>query len=322
MSIYNFRVSDLEGRFRLLPTSWALLKTFELYKQEQITREVLGRSIRLTAGNHESMFNVVVECGRVARENPEEASRALAIISAMSELKKIAEEEPPAGTFLKLPREVRHNIYHEYFKGRDIALLPHGIRHADCDCLDNPFQGNPRFKIDLSLALTCKLISDEALTAFYKRYRFYFPCCCSMKKHIEGNTLMKNVGSIKFHWAGDQSDVAIALLKDMNIRHLNVVLSARTTRTISKREGEIRRYFTPRARLANIIPQAMGFDELISLRGLKSVNVEIITRGIVPARPRPDVNPLLTMLADKVFQSKEKSDEEEPAAEEPVEEGD
>lgn len=125
----------------------------------------------------------------------------------------------------------------------------------------------------MALARACNQIKNEYLEFLYHKYTLYFDCSCELNKRLKNNpALRSNLRSVKVHWTGPVSNIAFTrLAKCQELKHLDVVISKSTTSFETPREREMRRFFhsLKPARLAD----ALGIDELFTIRGLASVCV-------------------------------------------------
>jgi len=129
------------------------------------------------------------------------------------------------------------------------------------------------YPVDMALARTCSQIKTEYLEFLYHKYTLYFDCCCELSKRLQGNpTLRSSLRSVRVHWTGPLSDKAFTrLAKCQELKHLDIVVSKSTTIYETSREKEMRRYF--RSNKPVRLADALGIDELLTIRGLTSVCV-------------------------------------------------
>ena len=181
--------------------------------------------------------------------------------------------------FLKLPAELRQNIYRWYATkiiSTTLVAYPKQVDHG-CDCgrwtPPNPLTLPAIHRVDMALARTCSQIKTEYLEFLYHKYTLYFDCTCELNGRLRGNlALRSSLRSVKVHWTGPVSDRAFTrLAKCKELRHLDIVISKSTTNFETPREREMRRYFhsLKPVRLAD----SLGIDELLTIRGLTSVCV-------------------------------------------------
>ncbi|KAI1487466.1 hypothetical protein F5X96DRAFT_147059 [Biscogniauxia mediterranea] len=317
---YEQRMLNLPERYGISNNARNMLKAYDDFKTARIDEAALGRLIRLSPNNRAALASTMVKCANIMKDKPEESKHCFAIISSCGEMVQIADKPPPMNgfpSFTKLPREIRERIY-DFYLGNSrpaVGIIPHP-KHGDCRCAAHqPPQYASFTQMNISLAFTCKYLRDEVLSCFYSKRMFYFPCACEMGYLLSKNAiLMGKIRSIKFHWCGEDADNGISALKDVkNLDHLVVVISKNTTKHLTIREEEIRRYFTPR-RTPTMLPEALGFDELMELRGIGTVEVEHINIRKAGRRTDDDVSSLATLLRLKARRARQDDGNDENGA--------
>lgn len=179
---------------------------------------------------------------------------------------------------------------------------------VSCGCVPIDGQNNtsktPLHKLELHLALTCKAIKDEVLTAWVQTQKFRFGCGCELKNHLLKNTVLReNMRSLKIHWNGPQSDSAFKLLKQVTtLKCLIVEVSKSTSNNLSKREKSIRKFFHNTAGKQNQtrLSESLGFDELLNLENIGQVTVSHVTKSYAPLRPHEDRHNLEMCLMARI----------------------
>ncbi|KUI54428.1 hypothetical protein VP1G_01700 [Cytospora mali] len=202
-------------------------------------------------------------------------------------------DEPRQETFfpfMRLPPEIRRRVYQFYFGNLFTSDEPGSvviIANAKARCQCPPHESRrtmaaPRIKMPLCYA--ARLIKDEVLAAWFESQLFHFACCCELNDRLKMNAnLRNNLKSLRVHWTGNMSAEAFKLLKQVStLKELTILISKSTTNAsppslfpnmcVSDREASFRVHFSSRAppRLCD----ALGYDELVTLRGLDNVYVE------------------------------------------------
>lgn len=123
-----------------------------------------------------------------------------------------------------------------------------------------------------------------------------------MHLHLSQNAILKGaVSKLDFRWCGEKSDVGIAMLKHCpNLSSLAVHVSTLTTDKVTAHEKEIERWFGRRK--PRQLSEALGFDELIKLRGLKEVHVHHVSKRISERRSDCDAHSMERLLRDRLLQ--------------------
>lgn len=177
---------------------------------------------------------------------------------------------------MKLPREIRENIIH-------IRLCKHTERGEmyplrkkfDCECagFESNIYGPPDTKINLTLARTSKAMHEEVMGHLYRERDVCFSCCCCMYAHLRDDKILReSVRSVKVCWVGEAADSAFTLLaKSPSLQKLTVLISKTTTANLTRRETVMRHYFPVQRGVR--LSDALGTDELLSIRGLSNVEV-------------------------------------------------
>ncbi|KAJ2988448.1 hypothetical protein NUW58_g3971 [Xylaria curta] len=284
-SFYEQRMLRLFERYELSDNTRAMFKALDEFKTSRIDEAALGRLIRLSPSNRAALVNTIVKCASIMKDSPKEAKYCMTIITGCGDMLEIA-DKPTKGVgfpgFLKLPPEIRDRIYNIYlrnYKGApNIIPVP---KKGSCSCAPHEPPQYERFPVvDMSLGFTSKRISDEFLPCFYRKRNFHFPCACEMGHHLMNNTLLKStMNRVMFHWCGPHADSSISQLHGMGqLEVLTVVVSKATSKLLTAREQEIREFFGAKRSTYNSLPESRGWDELISIRGLKGVSVEHVNK--------------------------------------------
>ncbi|TLD30792.1 hypothetical protein PspLS_02362 [Pyricularia sp. CBS 133598] len=203
--------------------------------------------------------------------------------------------------FMKFPREVRDLIYFYYLHcrcGQNKIMYP-GTKKHTCPC---SHANQPRSLRDMQV---CKAIREDFMAIFYREHKFYFNCTCEMDYFIKNNKdLQRNIVSIKIHWCGPRADEAFQALKTCpNLRQMVVVPSAATTRSLVPRKQVFNRFFAHNSRPR--LTDALGMDELITLRGINTVSVQHVPGRQGQKRTNEELANLNEILQKYVRQDKE-----------------
>jgi hypothetical protein len=120
---------------------------------------------------------------------------------------------------------------------------------------------------------------------------------------LANNALFKStLTDAMFHWCGERADKGISQLRE--IRQLNkitVVVSKATSRSLSSREKEIRRFFTPKRTATTTLCQCLGWEELLNIRGLNEVRVEHVNKRASDRRTDEERQSLENMLVSRLL---------------------
>ncbi len=113
--------------------------------------------------------------------------------------------------------------------------------------------------------------------------------------------LRQSVSRIEFHWCGLEADKGIAQLQHCpELSSLSVVVSRDTTRYLNPREKELAVWFGIRRSVQ--LSDALGFDELVALRGLRAVKVLHVSKTIVRRCTDADRVNLARLLEARLLQ--------------------
>ncbi|KAI1752329.1 hypothetical protein F4782DRAFT_546969 [Xylaria castorea] len=304
-SFYEQRMLRLFEKYGLPDNMRMMLKALEEFKTSRLDEASLGRMIRLSPSNRAALVSTMVKCANIMKDTPKEAKHCLSIITGCGEMLEIADKPPKdAGFpgFLKLPPEIRNRIYEIYLYNHDrtSTIIPEP-KKGNCSCA--PHEPPPPYEkflsVDMALGFTSKHISNEFLSCFYHKRRLYFPCACEMGYHLKNNALLKSALShVMFHWCGPQADSGIRQLQGMRqLEKMTVVVSKTTSKLLTHREQDIRRFFGSNKRsVLNSFPESLGWEELIVIRGLKTVLVEHVNKRKADRRTDEERRCLENML--------------------------
>ncbi|KAI1281331.1 hypothetical protein F5Y07DRAFT_395815 [Xylaria sp. FL0933] len=278
---YEMRMLRLFEQYELSDNARAMFKALEEFQTARLDEASLGRLIRLSPNNRAALVNTMVKCAGIMKDKPKESKYCLEIITSCGNMLEIADKPiQDAGFpgFLKLPREIRERIYEFYLRIDPTylhALIPHP-KKGRCACAPHEPQAYAKFRpLNVNLGFTSKQISNELLTCFYRKRVFHFPCACEMNHHLANNALLKStLNYVKFHWCGERADLGIRQLQDMKqLEKMTVFVSKTTSRHCTPRERVIREFFDLKRNAVGNLPESLGWDELIDIRGLKFVEV-------------------------------------------------
>ncbi|KAI1117918.1 hypothetical protein F5Y14DRAFT_290344 [Nemania sp. NC0429] len=278
-SFYEQKMLRLFERYELSDNARVMFRALDEFKTARLDEAALGRLIRLSPSNRAALVNTMVKCANIMKDKPKEGKYCLSIITSCGDMLKIADKPlQPVGFpgFAKLPLEIRLCIYAFYVSNGNgsPSIIPHPKR-GYCECAPHEPPVSKTFPVvDMALALTSKQISTEFLTFFYRKRRFYFPCACEMNCHLTNNKLLHStMDSVMFHWCGTWADKGIQHLKELTqLEEMTVVISKATSHQLTSRQIEIRDFFGAK-RISRTLTDSLGWDELITIRGLKAVRV-------------------------------------------------
>ncbi|KAI8944204.1 hypothetical protein F4801DRAFT_239830 [Xylaria longipes] len=302
-SFYEQRMLRLFERYDLPNNTRVMLKALEDFKTSRLDEAALGRMIRLSPSNRAALVSTMVKCANIMKDNPREGKHCLGIITGCGDMLEIA-DKPPQDTgfpgFLKLPPEIRNRIYDIYMRNHKGApgIIPEP-KKGNCPCAPHEPPPYEKFSpVDMALGFTSKHISNEFLSCFYHKRRFHFPCACEMGHHLTNNALLKSsLTHIMFHWCGPRADSGISQLHGMRqLETMTVVVSKATSKLLTHREQEIRRFFGSKRGIYNYLHDSLGWEELIAIRGLKAVLVEHVNKRKADRRTDEERRCLENML--------------------------
>ncbi|KAI0024846.1 hypothetical protein F4780DRAFT_768539 [Xylariomycetidae sp. FL0641] len=304
---YEQRMLNLYDRWGISRNAQCMLRVYEDYQTSKVDAEHIGRLVRMSDKNRNALTNTMMKCARVMKDHPSETKHAFTMIMSCCEMIKFADQKPsPVGFpgFLKLPREIRYRVHKFYLTMNTTTseVVPWS-KKSSCVCAND---SSRRPKVDMSLAFTCKGISHEVLSTFYRRFMVKFPCACEMGHQLARNVRMrKAISKIAFHWCGPTCDRNILQLQKLRaLQDLWVYISRDTTKHYNERALEVRKYFTYK-RSQDMLPDALGFDELLSLRGLRVVVVDHLPKTKADQRSNSEKASLQSMLEETVKKSPE-----------------
>jgi hypothetical protein len=150
-------------------------------------------------------------------------------------------------------------------------------------------------------------LSTEFFRILFQKKTIHFRCSCEMRRYLENNKqLLPNARQIKFHWCGPDSAVAFKLLSQCpKLESLSLCISSFTTTYPSSQTKLLSGYFPASYYRKNRIPEALGFDELLSLRGLREVSVNHAHSIRLYHTTENDRAGLARLLKDQLTKSKE-----------------
>ncbi|KAM7222432.1 hypothetical protein V8F06_002210 [Rhypophila decipiens] len=279
---YAQQMLNLHTRFGLSENARSLLRAHDDWKLGRISQDELGRIIKTSANMRQAIIDTITKVNNIMKKKPEEQKMCLDIIQACAEMLTALEKPAEIKGFplMKLPVEIRRMVYGWYINAK-IAKRAGAVAHPrilpkapGCHCPQFVASTPPGHQFDLALARTDKKVRDEFLEYFYQAFRFHFPCGCELTRRFLNNDIMrKNLRNVKIHWSGTKSDEAFLLLaRCPKLKELEVVVSKGTSLYLSKRETEMRRYFgAPKP--AGRLPDSLGMDELLLIRGIERLTV-------------------------------------------------
>lgn len=88
--------------------------------------------------------------------------------------------------------------------------------------------------------------------------------------------MRENIRDLRFHWRGEESDVAINQLRRCGeLKNLSVRISKMTLYYMNRRAEKMDRYFHEHRTMKVRLSEARGLDELLMIRGLETVSVKM-----------------------------------------------
>ncbi|KAI5868097.1 hypothetical protein GGS23DRAFT_11267 [Durotheca rogersii] len=304
---YQLVTLNVLNRFGICDRGRIMLKAYEDYKTFLIDKDELRRRIRFSRINREALTHTILKCVQVMRANPAECRYGESIIESCAEMMTIGDEdrEPEPLRFLNFPSEVRRMIYQYCFHQKakrggtnDVYLAR---KKPSCGCAYFENADSPLERNELALAHTCSRLHEEVMSYFCDAKTLKFSCACVMRKFLEENRMLRGaIRHINFHWCGPAADQSILQLGSLHLKSLTVTISRATTKRITAREEEFRRYFTSKKRGEVALTDALGIDELLSLCGIPNVAVQHPDRLMAPKLLTSDRISLENMLQAKL----------------------
>ncbi|KUI65039.1 hypothetical protein VM1G_00530 [Cytospora mali] len=287
---HTLQMKNLHQRYGLSKNIIQLFTALDEHRRGVSDPDALGRRLRMSRQMRKSCTDTISSLADQMQKNPTPAcvAECTMLISGCTDMLKLA-NEPRQETFfpfLRLPPEIRRRVYQFYFCTLFTSDEPGSvviIANAKARCQCPPHESRrtmaaPRIKMPLCYA--ARLIKDEVLAAWFESQLFHFACCCELNDRLKMNAnLRNNLKSLRVHWTGNMSAEAFKLLKQVStLKELTILISKSTTNAsssvpcVSDREASFRVHFSSRAppRLCD----ALGYDELVALRGLDNVYVE------------------------------------------------
>ncbi|KAI0969427.1 hypothetical protein F4678DRAFT_463686 [Xylaria arbuscula] len=300
---YELKMLRLFEQYELSDNARVMFKALEDFQTARLDEAGLGRLIRLSPNNRAALVNTMVKCASIMKEKPKESKYCLDIITSCGNMLEIA-DRPAQGVgfpgFLRLPLEIRHRIYSFYLRSfyRGPVVVP-SFRKGDCHCVGHVRDTSGEYiRVRLELGFTSKQISRELLSHFYRKRMLHFACPCQMNHHLTNNALLKStLKKVMFHWCGNRADEGIRQLQEMRqLDAMTIVISKMTGNNLTQREKEIREYFGTKRSSSGSLAETLGWEELISIRGLKHIEVEHIDKRKAERRTEGDRKCLENML--------------------------
>ncbi|TLD15475.1 uncharacterized protein PgNI_01326 [Pyricularia grisea] len=336
LSYYEQKTKNIHNRIGISKPARLLLKAIDDLQAGALEESELRRMIRISPGYRNIISQTISDIADFIINHPEESKTGAILIQLLTKILQVADEiSEPMLPFMKFPREVRDLIYFYYLHcryGQHKIMYP-GTKKHTCPCshanqprslrdmqvkfthpdLRNHMRMLTNFVLSflrwlnkqMALSEVSKAIREDFMAVFYREHKFYFNCTCEMDYFIKNNkALQRNLVSIKIHWCGPRADKAFQALKTCpNLRQLVVVPSAATTRYLVPRQQVFNRFFahTSRPRLTD----ALGKDELITLRGISTVSVQHVPGRQGQKRTNEELANLNEILQKYVKQDKE-----------------
>ncbi|KAK3368096.1 hypothetical protein B0H63DRAFT_564856 [Podospora didyma] len=314
LTFYGQQMLMLHRKYALSANAKKLLEAHDDWKHGRIDQDELGRLVRLSGNMRKAVTDTIAKCASVMRKKPAELKNCVDIIQACTEILSAADKPPSMDGFplLKLPAEIRRNVYHQYtskflggYRNAGAGFVPFP-KKSSCACAGYapPAFLQPRL-INMALAATCQRVRNELLEYFYRKYQFHFSCGCELLQHLKTNVfLRKMLTSVKVHWTGPKSDKGFDLLaKCPKLKEFEIIISKSTTGNLTKRETQMREFFTSQKPPRLI--DALGMDELILIRGVDTITVTHLQARQGARRSDEERANLGALLRDKLTRARE-----------------
>lgn len=326
---YAQQMLDIHNRYALSENARDLLRAHDDWKTGRITQDDLGRLVRLSPNMRQAIIDTIRKVNNTMKNKPGEQKWCIEIIQACTDMltalgkchlefamfeggypNLLTREETPtaikAFPFMKLPPEVRENVYGWYLNVNTMgfvgAVTARKQTKCFCPAYTTPPYVNPS-TINLALARTSTTVRDELLKFFYRRFSLHFTCGCEMSLRLQTNQLLRTtVRQVKLHWTGPKSDEGFrALARCPRLRGLDIIISKSTTAYLTPRETEMRKFFVS-VRPARL-PEALGMDELLLIRGIHRLIVSHTNSKLSVRRTEEERSSLLGLLESKLLTS-------------------
>ncbi|PHH84447.1 hypothetical protein CDD83_1932 [Cordyceps sp. RAO-2017] len=278
-SWYALKSKAVPSRYGLSKNMQDLLCGLDEYYAGVIDATELGRLVRLSPQRRAAIANTIAKCANILKKDQTEVKTCVDIIEMCTEILEIADKKPPirAFPFMKLPVEIRDKILGMMIAAvfrTDYVVPADNLSGCRCPVIDRAVRyQSPQMKALPTLLGT--VLNQEFCRIFFRRKTFRFGCSCELLLHLTKNdTLAEHVRHISVHWCGDDSARAFRMLKRCpNLETLNLRISKSTYHYLSERAQLMRVYFPAQGRNTRF-SDVLGLDELMVLRGLKSVGVD------------------------------------------------
>lgn len=181
---------------------------------------------------------------------------------------------------MRLPRELRYHIIclvigHLYY--RDLAMVCTEKR-VKCHCPEIPRAAPEFIRVMRAMRPTPPVMglpfNREFHRVFFAKKLFRFSCCCELKAHLStNNEMVQNIRRIHIYWCGPESAAALQLLSTCpRLDVLKITISKFTMAHISHWGNGLKQFF-PLSYKQIRLTDALGFNELVRIRGLSEVSV-------------------------------------------------
>ncbi|KAM7209257.1 hypothetical protein V8F20_000595 [Naviculisporaceae sp. PSN 640] len=314
---YAQQMLDLHNRYNLSENMRELLKAHDQWRMGHISQDQLCRKLKMSPKMRQACIETIAKVNNTMKKKPEEQKMCVEIIQACTDILTALEKpnDVEGFPFMKLPLEVRENVYGQYLNARrlrEIGAVTISMKNTDCFCpkyIPAPYDTYRR--IDLALARTSSIIRHEFLRYFYGHFSMNFTCSCELSQRLQINQVLRSsVRTVTIHWTGPKSDEAFRILAACRkLKNLTVIVSRSTTGRLTPRETEIRKFFT--GLRAPRLPDALGMDELLQIRGIEQVIVSHVSTKQADRRGEDERAHLEGMLRSKLTQPRPDGDDDD-----------
>ncbi|KAM5351584.1 hypothetical protein ACJ41O_004307 [Fusarium nematophilum] len=311
-SWYVLKSKAVHSRYGLSKNIQVLLQGLDSYKAGSIDARELGSMVRLSPRRRESVATTIAKCAHMIKKGPQELKTCVEIIEMCTEILEIADRPPPIDgfPFMKLPVEIRETIIDLMV---DTVFKSKGIKPATwrvaCNCpkLEREyfFPQTPQMKALPSLLGPA--LSHEFFRIFFRKKTVRFRCCCELHHQLTNNpVLLHNVRDIKVHWCGPKSAITFKKLSECGkLEALTLSISKSTLAHLSERSNLMKSFFPLTYRHVRIT-DVLGLDELLTVRGLKQVDVVHAQSRSVNLTVETDRANLSELLSNQLKQARVK----------------
>ncbi|KAF4817097.1 hypothetical protein CGCSCA5_v006115 [Colletotrichum siamense] len=299
---YFLAMEKVPQKYGLSKNAQQLLQYLDDVKAKMMDEYELGRMVRMSNENRKAITDTIRKVALLMQKQPKEQKNCIKLIEMCTEILDIANRPPPpaAFPFMKFPREIRARIL-------DMIIDQHGdteklqpVKWGTCNCVNPerekfPVVSKAQKKTFKQLGMS---LGDEFYDVLYKKRNWYFSCCCTLNKALQGNTKLRTyLRNAHVHWCGPMANKAFEnLAKCPSLRNLTIKISKATMTILNTREAGLASFFSLNKRR---LMDCLGADELLLIHGLEEVHVEHVSSVQKDKLNEYDRQGLLSLLKAK-----------------------